>query len=238
MNPSKKTIRILGVLYLLLIVFGIFGQVVRSTLIVPTDAAATARNLMGSELLVRFGFVSDLLMTTCYFLWGLALYFVLKPVNKSVALLMAVINFVGAPIMALNMLNQFAALQLLGGAEYLKAIPANQLQTLALFFLNLQNYGYLVAAISFGLYLLPLGYLVLKSGYFPKVFGVLYMGLGVLTLLDFFTQFLFPRFGNISEMLLYPAALVEFGFCAWLLIKGANLEVWKERILEADTTAG
>jgi hypothetical protein len=232
-EPSqRKTAKIAGVLYLLLIMFGIIAQVIRSNLIVPADVTATASNIMASGEMIRISFMSDLLMTTFYFLWGLALYVLLKPVNKNIAMLMALINFVGAPIMAINMLNQFAALHLLSGADYLKVFPADQLQAMAMFFLNMQNYGYLIAAISLGSYLLPLGYLIFKSGYFPRMFGVLYIMLGFCTLVDFFIQFLFPKYADISMLLLYPGALVEISFCLWLLIKGANVHQVEVRAFE------
>ena len=223
MNTINKTARIAGVLYLLLIVFGITAQVIRSSLIVIGDAAATARNIMASEWLFRVSFMSDLFMTTCYFLFGLTLYVLLKPVNKNIALFMLLLNFFAAPIMALNMLNHYAALLLLSGADYLKVFQADQLQALAMFFLDLQNYGYLIGTIGFGFYFFPLGYLIFKSGNFPRIFGVLYIIGGFGFLIDFLTQFLFPKYAEISMVALSPVVIVEISFSLWLLIKGAKI---------------
>ena len=157
-----------GFAYLTNILTGVFAQYVRSTLIVPGDVAATAGNITASELLFRLGFVSDLIMAAAYLLMGVFFYMLLRPVNRDLALLMLMLNLAGVPMLGINMLNEFAPLLLLNGASYLQAFPAAQLQALAMFFLDLQNYGYLIAAISYGAYLLPLGYLVFRSGYLPR----------------------------------------------------------------------
>jgi hypothetical protein len=222
MSDYRRRTALAGLLYLGMIVFGILAQTLRSGIVVAGDAAATARNISAHGTLFRVSAMSDLIMTVCYFLWGLVLFSLLKKVDRKVALLMAVTNFIGAPIMALNILNQVAAQRILLGADYLKAFSAEQLQALSLFFLDLQNLGYLIAAISYGLYLLPLGYLVLKSGFFPRAFGVLYLIAGSATLIDFATQFLFPRLGALTQNLLYPVALLEISFCLWLLVKAAR----------------
>ncbi len=220
MNSNNKTARLAGVLYLFLILFGIVAQIIRSSLAVSNDAAATASNIIANEFLFRVSFICDLLMTTCYFLFGLTLYLLLKSINKNIALLMLVLNLIAAPIMALNMINQYAALLLLNGAEYLKIFQKNQLQALAMFFLDLQNHGYLIGTIGFGFYFFPLGYLIYKSGGFPKTFGILFIIGGFLFLIDFLTQFLFPQFTDISMIALSPIALLEITFSLWLLIKG------------------
>jgi hypothetical protein len=222
MNSINKRARTAGLLYLLLIVFGITAQVIRSSLIVSGNVAATASNIMASEWLFRVSFVSDLFMTMCYFLFGLALYVLLKPVNKNIALLMLLLNFFAAPIMALNMLNHYAVLLLLSGADYLKVFQPDQLQALATFFLDLQNHGYLIGTIGFGFYFFPLGYLIFKSGYFPRIFGILYIIGGFVFLVDFLTQFLFPKYTEISTMALFPVVILEITFSLWLLIKGVK----------------
>lgn len=223
MNSINKTARIAGVLYLLMIVFGITAEVIRSNLIVSGDVAATASNIISSEWLFRVSIMSDLFMTTCYFLFGLTLFMLLKPVNKNIALLMLVLNFFAAPIMAFNMLNHYAVIQLLSSADYLKVFQINQLHALVMFFLDLQNHGYLIGTIGFGFYFFPLGYLIYKSGSFPRIFGVFYIIGGFIFLIDFLTQFLFPKYAEISTNALYPVAILEISFCLWLLFKGAKI---------------
>ena len=168
MNSIKKTARMAGVMYLGNIITGVFAQVVRSTLIVPGNAGATAKNITASELLFRLGFVSDLIMVTFYLLMGLVFYILLKSVNKNVALLMVSLNLAGVPMLGINMLGQFATLHLMSGAGYLSVFPADQLHALGMMFFNLHEYGYSIATISWGFYLLPLGYLVFSRATFPE----------------------------------------------------------------------
>jgi nitrate reductase NapE component len=227
MKSLKKTARIAGVMYLGNIITGIFAQVVRSTLIVPGDAGATAKNIMASEWLFRIGFVSDLIMVTFYLLMGLVFYVLLKPVNKNVALLMLLLNLAGVPMLGINMLNQFATLLLMSGAGYLTVFSADQLHALGMLFFNLHEYGYSIAVISWGFYLLPLGYLVFKSGYLPRILGVLLMLAGFCDLIQFFQIFLFPSYEVITYPGLAVALIAEFSFCLWLLIKGAKIPEMK-----------
>lgn len=221
--------RVAGFLYLLVIPLGIFGALyVPSNLIVPGNAAATARNLVASESLFRLGIVSDLLAPIILILVVLALYQLLKPVNKTMALLMVMFVLVGAPMSMFNKLNQFAALQLLSGADYLTVFTPEQLQALALLFLRLHNQGSTIAFIFWGLWLFPLGYLVFKSGFFPRILGVLLMIACFGYLTDSFATFL----GYTVNVGMF-AALGEVLFILWLLIKGINVEQWKKRVLES-----
>ncbi len=231
MISPKKTARLAGFLYLMLIVFGVFAEFfVRQRLITPGDAAATANNIMASESLFRIGFVSDLISATVWLLLPLALYKLLKSVNKNQASLMVIFVVVGVAIQFLNMINQFAALLLLGGADYLKVFETSQLQALAMFFLNMHKYGYIIPQIFHGLWLLPLGLLVFRSGFYSRVFGVLLIIACVSFLVDEFIRFLLPSYGDtIAFIVTLPAVVGEFSFCGLLLIRGVNVEKWKER---------
>ncbi|MBA7524356.1 hypothetical protein ES705_16493 [subsurface metagenome] len=227
---QRKAARIAGLLYLIVIVSGVFAQLVRQSLIVPGDAAATAHNILASESLFRLGFVSDLIQSTCWLLLPFALYVLLKPVNKNFASIMVLFVLAGVAMQCINMLNQFAALLLLRGADYLKVFQADQLHALTMFFLNMHKYGYSSAGIFHGLWLLPLGYLVFKSNYFPRIFGVLLIIACFGFLVDFFTFFLFPSYAAIiSPIVFAPAAIAKFSFCGWLLIKGVKIPDMKSR---------
>ena len=227
MNSIKKTARIAGFLYLIMAITGIFGEYVRSTLIAYGDAAATASNIMASESLFRIGFISDLTMITCYFLTACVLYMLLKPVNKNIALLFVLFTLGSVSVMFINALNQFATLLLLSGAGYLTIFGADQLNALAMLFLNLHKYGYTIAQIFFGLWLLPLGYLIFKSGYFPRILGILVMIACFGHLLEFFQVFLFPGYEVIAYPGLVAAVIGEFSLMFWLLIKGAKIPEMK-----------
>ena len=220
---TKKTARIAGLLYLIMAITGIFGQYVRSTLIVYGDAAATASNIIASESLFRIGFISDLTMITVYFVTACALYILLKSVNKNIALLFVLFTLGSASVLFLNTLNQFAALLILNGADYLTVFGTNQLNALAMLFLNLHQYGYYIAQIFFGLWLLPLGYLVFKSDHFPKIIGISLMVACFGHLLEFFQVFLFPNYKIIAYPGLIAAMIGEFSLMFYLLIKGIKI---------------
>jgi len=223
MKSSKNTARIAGFLYLLVIVFGMFAlMVVRPSLIVPGGAAATAKNIVASESLFRLGIVSELIMYTCFLLLPLPLYMLLKPVHKNLASLMVILVFVSVPIGMLNTLNDFAALSLLSGAGYLKEFSAEQLQTQMMIFLNLHENGYLIAQIFFGAWLFPLGYLVFKSDYFPRILGILMILGGFSQLAITFTSLLLPGYESIFLTILEYFGFSEILFCLWILIMGAK----------------
>lgn len=224
MNTNTKTARIAGILYVLVIIGGVFAEFfVRSKLIVAGDTAATIDNLRSNEGLFRIGFISDLVAHTCYFLLAFVLYTLLKPVQHDIALLFLLIVVIAAPLLCLNMLNQFMALLILTEANYLSAFTAAQIDALVMLFLDLHKYGYLIGQIFYGGWLFPLGYVVYKSGYFPKMLGALLMVASVGYVLDFFRAFLFPDADPaLAGILLAPAVIGEFSFCLWLLVKGAN----------------
>ena len=223
MDSIKKIARTAGILYLLVIIFGMFAELyVSPAIIVPGDAITTASNVIESESLFRIGFMSGLFHHTSFLLLIIVLYILLKPVNKNYALAMIALGLSAIPIMMLNMLNQFAPLLLLEGAEYLKVFSVDQLQALSLLFLNLHNYGYFIAGMFSGLFLLPLGYLVLKSGFIPKIIGILLMigCFGYLT--ELIIVFVFPDYEIISFIGLGLAIIAEISFTLWLLIKGVK----------------
>ena len=223
MNTNNKTARMAGLLYLIYIVITIVADVFgRSPLIVYGDAAATARNIMAAEWQFRIGITGDLVSAVFFLLAAWALYVLLKSVNKNLALLFLLLNLGGVAVYSINLLNQFAAVLLLSGADYLQVFQADQLQALAMFFLNLHHNGYWIAQIFFGAWLFPLGYLVYKSGFLPRILGIVMMIHFVgwtMTTLQFF---LFPGFGVITY-LTYPLGFIsEFGLTLWLLIMGVK----------------
>jgi len=227
-SSQRKAARVAGVLYLILIVAGVLAQFfVRGSLIVPGDATATANNIMANEWLWRLGFLSDVIAFTSFLLLPLAFYVLLKPVSKNLASLVVIFVLASVPISFINMLNHFAPLLLLSGADYLTVFEANQLHAQVMLSLNLFEAGYFVAQIFHGLWLLPLGYLVYKSGYFPRIFGVLLMIACFGFLIDMLRFFLFPSY----EMVTYATGVVtiigEFPFCGWLLAKGAKMPEMK-----------
>ena len=228
MNPNK-TARIAGFLYLTMAPLGFFGMYGHSMLIVPGDASTTTNNIMASESLFRLSIVSALIVQIVNILVVLVLYKLLKPVNRNHAVLMVIFILVAVPIVMLNELNQFAALLLLSGADYLTAFEADQLQAQVMLFLDLHKHGISIAGIFWGLWLFPMGYLVFKSGFLPRILGVLLIIACFGYLIDSVTFFFFPSFEPIVGYTFWGELLLPL----WLLIKGVNVEQWEKRALES-----
>jgi hypothetical protein len=214
----RKTARMAGLFYLIFILTTVLASYIRGRFIVPGDAAATAINIMSSPELFRVGFVTELVSAVFFVLAAWALYVLLKTVNKNLALLFLLLNLGGVAVECLNALNLFAALQFLSGTNYLNVFQTDQLQAMAMSSLNLYTNGFLIAQIFFSAWLLPLGYLVYKSRFLPRL-------LGLLLILDFFGNmswflqgFLLPDYGILA----YPGNAISFiaeiSLTAWLLI--------------------
>ncbi len=129
--------------------------------------------IIALESLFRIGLVISLFSVVFFLLAAWALYVLLKPVNKNLALLFLLLNLGGFAIWCLSMLNLFSSLMLLSGADYLKVFQPDQLQAQALLFINLYKNGSIIAQIPYGVWLFPLGYLVFKSRFLPKILGIL-----------------------------------------------------------------
>ena len=224
----NKTARVAGLLYLLLVPLGIFG-ILYGPSVVPGDAAATASNILASESQFRLGIVSALLVQIVNIFVVLTLYKLLQPVNKTMATLMVIFILLGTPIAMLNELNQFAVLLLLHGAGALAAFSTDQLQALVPFFLDLHDLGISIASVFWGLWLFPMGYLVFKSGFLPRILGILLMIGCFGYLIDSFAAFLLPNANvQIAPFTFWGEVLLPL----WLLVKGVNVEQWKKWALE------
>jgi Domain of unknown function (DUF4386) len=199
-----------------------------SRLIVRGDAAATANNIMASESLFRLGIVANLFNLIANILVVLALYQLLKVVSKNMASLMVMFVLAAVPIGMLNELTQFATLLLLSGADYLKVFTADQLHALMMLFLNLHKYGLNIAQIFWGLWLFPMGYLIFKSGFLPRILGV-FLIIGCFGyVIQSFAILLIP---NFDVDIIFFTSWGELFFPLWLLIKGVNVEQWGKRAL-------
>ena len=227
----RKIARIAGILYLAVAFLAPLGDMVfRADLIVPGDVAATASNIMAYEWQYRLGFVSDLITQTVQVFLVLFLFKLLKPVNKNHAVLLAVLGLVSVPITMLNELNQIVPLLLLNGAGTLTGFTTGQLQTLATLFLDLRVQGVSISYIFWGLWLFPMGYLIFKSGYIPKILGVLMIIAGLGYLIEFFLFFLFPQINASIIMFTFWGEVI---LPVWLLIKGVNVKQWEKHTLES-----
>jgi hypothetical protein len=223
--------RVAGLLYLLLVPLGFLGILsVPSTVIVPGNAATTTQNIIAFESGTRLSILAAFAVQIVNILVVLFLYKLFKPVNKDMASLMVIFLLVAVPITILNELNNLAILLLARGADNLKLFSTNQVQALVPLFLQLHASGIKIAGIFWGLWLFPMGYLVFKSGFLPRVLGILLMMGCFGYLVDSVTFFLFPNFGvTVSQFTFIGEILLPL----WLLIKGVDVEQWKKRSLES-----
>ena len=216
--------RVAGFLYLIIIVFGIFSEVfIRSSLIVAGDATATAANILDSEGLFRFGFFADILMLLSDVAIAVLFYVLLKPVSKTLALIAAAFRLTQTAILNFNLLNYYAALLLLNGVEYATAFTPDQLNVLAMLLLDMHSHGYDLGLIFFGLSSLILGYLVIKSDYFPIILGYGLIAAALVYLTGSFTRFLFPDYISFIEPIYIMPLITEVSFCLWLLVKDIRI---------------
>lgn len=234
MNP-KKTARTAGILYLVITVAAIFAHfVVPDALIVPGDAAATAQNITESEAMFRFGAIgSELVILLSEVFLSVILYLLLKPVNKTLSLLAALFRLIMTTIHGLNLLNYFFVILLLNG-NFITVFGPEQVQALITLFLDAHSYGFIIGIAFLVPHVLILGYLIFKSGYFPKVLGILFLLAGLGYLIDTAGQLLFTGYYESTPgVIAATIAIAEIAFPVWLLIKGVRIEEWKKRVLES-----
>lgn len=222
--------RIAGVLYLIIIVLGMFAEVVREQVVVSGDAGATARNILAHEMLYRLGFVADIVTFSCAIPLLLILYDFIKLVSARLALLAAFLNLVSIAIEGANMLNHFAPLIFLSGRHYLTVFTTEQLQVLAYLCLRFQSVGYNISLTVFGLFCIVTGYLIFRSTFLPPILGLLYAIAGVCYPINAFADFLFPALsGYLFPWILVPCFIGELAVCLWLLVMGVNVPKWEEK---------
>lgn len=220
---SKNTIaKLAGSLYLLLIAAGFFYlKYVPSKLINWDDPAATVRKITASETLFRFGILVGLAGYLLFLILPLVLYKLLNPINKTWAVLMAVLAMISVPLSFANMVNNFNVLTLIGDKTYLNVFGAEKLRAQVMLHLESYSSGNMVSSIFWGLWLFPLGYLVYRSGYIPKVIGVLLMIGCFGYLFNFAGHLLCPqqyKASGIRTFITIPGSLGELSICLWLLI--------------------
>jgi hypothetical protein len=226
MNSARKTARVAGLLYVLACFHAPFSLIyLPSALMVPGNAMATANRIRASELLLRMGIVSDLVTNIIFIFVVLTLYRLLEGVDPHQAMLMVILWLVSVPIAFINTLNRLAALILLSGADFLSVFAQGQSEAMAMVFLRLYSQGNIVNQIFWGLWLLPFGILVFKSGFIPRILGVLliiacfgYVASSVIYLLA-------PHYGPIvSRFMMMLEALGELPIVFWLLVKGVKVQ--------------
>ena len=221
----RKRSRTAALWYLLMMVTGPIVLIyLPAKFNVPGDAAATIANIMSSQALFRLWIVIGFISSFSFLFTGLSLYALFKAVDKVQAGIMAVLVIVCVPIGFVASLFKLVALLLGGGAAYLKAFTPAQLQSLAMIFLDMDKQGELISQLFWGLWLLPLGILVIKSRFFPKILGVLQLIACFGYLASFLVGMLFPGSGGIVRSIITVMLFGELPFIFWLIIVGARLK--------------
>jgi hypothetical protein len=224
MSPKAKA-RLGGALFLATIVGGIVAQgLIGDAMVVTGDAAATARNFVANQTLIRVAYAIFMIEMACQTWTTAVMYDLLMPVDRSLARTMAVFGYTGSGIKALARLFFIAPLFVLGGASYLSAFDAKQLEAFAYLLIRINAQGTQIALVFFGVSTLLTGYLMYRATFLPRVLGVLSMigGAGWLT-------FVYPPLGN---KLFLPIVLFALVVCAatigWLLVRGVDEKKWYE----------
>jgi hypothetical protein len=226
MNSNNQLARAAGFLYLIMIITGGFAEAfVREGLTVYGDAVTTAQNILAAEQIYRFGFVADLVCLICGTFLSIIFYILFKLVNRNLSLLALIFSITAGAVMAANLIHQFAPLLLLHNSSYQKTFSIEQMQTLSLFFLNLQSQGYNISLFLFAFYFPIIGYLIYKSNFLPKILGIIYTFAGVGYFINSLAWFLFPHLAAyLFPYVLLPAFIGEISMSLWLLIKGLKVK--------------
>jgi hypothetical protein len=223
MNSTKKNARIAGWLYLICCLPAPFSLLyVPNTLIVSGNATETASRILAHETMFRLAMACELISAIAFIFALRALYFLFRDVNKRLASLMVTLFAISIPISCLNVLNDVAALVLLKGAGFLSVFTRPQLDALALVFLRMHNSGFIVAQIFWGLWLLPFGVLVYRSGFIPRILGIWLIINGLAYPAISFTALLLPQYREIVSRVTFPLLLGEAAMMLWLIVMGAK----------------
>jgi len=221
-TSSPKTLaRIAGLLYLGTSVPFVFAVQVRSRIIEPSDAAATVHNIRASATLFRVGLVADLVSWAGFLATALALYLLLKHANQLAAVAMVAFVAVMVAVGYSNTVNQYSAITIAMSAEYANGLGQAGANALVLMFTDVQGNGLDINELFFGLWLLPLSYLVIKSRYFPRVIGGLLIIAGLSWIAQFLVILLAPSLKGVISFL-GVGSDGELIFIGWLLVRGAR----------------
>ncbi|MGH9732325.1 MAG: DUF4386 domain-containing protein [Candidatus Acidiferrales bacterium] len=225
-NSPRFRARLAGVFEALEGITSSFGQVVvLGRLVVFSNAAATAANILGHERLFWLGFVSSLLGVAFHIIWTLLFYDLFKPVNRSLSLLAAFVGLVVCAIQAVTGFLYLAPLLILQGGNSTSAFTTGQLQALALVFLKLNAYAFDIDLVFFGLWCVLTGYLIFRSAFLPRILGVLLAIDGVGWMIYLYPPIAYHLFPFIAG----ASALAEIPLQLWLIVMGVNAERWNKQ---------
>jgi hypothetical protein len=220
--PMNVAARLAGCFYLLYILTFSTTTWMQSKPIAWSNGNSTAEAIRRAPEFFRAGVALEVLSSVLFFLAAWALYVVFKRVNGELAILFLLLNSMGVAVECVCAAFRIAVFEFYNGADYLKALSTDQLNTLALLGLKIAGSGGMVNVLLFGLWLFPLGYQVVKSRMMPKVFGILLLIDGACLMICFFQLWLLPGYQRWTHPL-YPIMFIaEFGLGAWLALRGVK----------------
>ena len=224
--------RIAGLLYLGIIVFGLFADIfVHERLVAYRDPAATASNILAHETLYRSGGVAILIMLACDVGVSLILYVLLKPVNRLLSLIAASLRLIQVGVLSVGALAHFAALVFVNSGQLFSAFNENQLNDFSLVSAKLYSQDFNIGMVFFGIHCLILGYLIARANFLPRILGVLIAIAGCCYLINSFFSFMSPSIASqIFYYLMLPCFVAELALTAWLLLRGVDEARWREQV--------
>ena len=225
--------RMAGVLYLIVILGGVYAElVVRGGLVVANDPAATARNIAANEQVFRYGFVAQLIPLLCNMVLAVLFYELLKVVNPRVAKLVVLFSVVGSAVEAATLLTHFAPIVILRTAGQ-PGMSEQLAQAATAIVMQLQSIGFATALMFFGGTCVARGYLIFKSGFWPRFIGAFLIAEGFAYWANSLATFIAPGVARGVFAALLVFGLAEVILCLWLLIRGVDAERWRARAVAA-----
>ncbi|MDX1521894.1 MAG: DUF4386 domain-containing protein [Anaerolineae bacterium] len=229
-----------GGLYLVIFILGPFAFFLgRTSVVVPGDPTATVNNLMASESMFRLGMGAETVIVLIEIVVSAMLYVLLRPVSRPLALASALARFAQSVLQAVNRFTAIPAQLLRGGTGYLVVFEPDQLNALVLLFMEVNAFVIIIWGLLFGFHLLLLGYLVYKSGFWPRFLGILLLIGSLGYLAQSYGHLLAPQYDNLlSTVVVVLSVPGELAFTVWLLWKGVDVERWEERALASARSMG
>ena len=223
---QRKAAKVAGFMFLFVMPIAMFGQFyVRFGLYVPNNPSATAENIIASQGLFRIGIASELIAIICIMVLIMALYVLLKPVNKILALLATFWRLGEVFVFSSILVNSFVVLLLLGESDYLNAYVQDQLYTLMMLFFKSHSFGYIIAIILFSMGSTIFAYLLYKSNYIPKTLSGFGVFSSLILLVFMFFIILLPDNATIFLPAFFvPLFIYELVLGLWLLFKEPKLD--------------
>ena len=223
MTPTQNMARISGLVYLAVVLTGLFSLMyVPTKLIDWKNPGITVTNIQANELLFRFGILANIACSLFFLFLPLCLYRLLSSVNKRMAQLMVILAVISVPIALSNVQNKIDIIPLLNNEIYLQSTSFESLESMVFFQLDQYNSGMLILQLFWGLWLLPFGWLVFKSGFLPKILGIILMAGCFSYLINFLGYLLIENYYSlgVASIVQIPASIGEIGICLWLLFTG------------------